>query len=58
MSDLPRDQLEQLVQGHLWDPLAILGAHPITQGGSPTAAIRCFLPEAKDVALLFSEQGQ
>ncbi|HSL02036.1 MAG TPA: hypothetical protein VK901_00675, partial [Nitrospiraceae bacterium] len=61
MSDLPLDQLEefeQLVQGHHWDPLAILGAHPMAQGGSPTVAIRCFLPEAIDVALLLSERGR
>src|SRR6185295_14988394 len=54
MSDLPLDQLEQLVQGHHWNPLAILGVHPMAQGGSPTVAIRCFLPEASDVALLLS----
>jgi 1,4-alpha-glucan branching enzyme len=57
MSDLPIDQFEQLIQGHHWDPLAILGAHPTAQGGSPTVSIRCFLPEANDVALLLSEQG-
>ncbi len=55
MSDLP---LDQLVQGHHWDPLAILGAHPMTQGNSPTVAIRCFLPEAKTVALLLSERDR
>jgi hypothetical protein len=32
MSDLP---LDQLVQGHHWDPLAILGVHPMAQGSSP-----------------------
>ena len=57
MSDLPIDQLEQLIQGHHWDPLAILGAHPINQGSSPAVAIRCFLPEANDVALILGEQG-
>ena len=55
MSDLSRDQLEQLVQGHHWDPLAILGAHPITQGNSSSVVIRCFLPEATNVALLLGE---
>ena len=58
MSDLPLDQLEQLVQGHHWDPLAILGAHPMAQGSSPTVAIRCFLPEANGVALLLSERNR
>ena len=58
MSGLPLDQLEQLVQGQHWDPLAILGAHPMAQGSSPTVAIRCFLPEANDVALLLSERGR
>ena len=58
MSDLPLDQLEQLVQGHHWDPLAILGAHPVAQGSSPTVAIRCFLPEANKVVLLLSEQSR
>jgi hypothetical protein len=58
MSDLPLEQLEQLVQGHHWNPLAILGPHPMAQGDSPTVAIRCFLPEADNVALLLSERGQ
>ena len=58
MSDLPLDQLEQLVQGRHGNPLAILGAHPTEQGSSPTIAIRCFLPEAHDVALLLSEQSR
>ena len=55
MSDLP---LEQLVQGHHWDPLAILGVHPMAQGSSSNVAIRCFLPQAKNVALLLSERNQ
>jgi 1,4-alpha-glucan branching enzyme len=55
---LSLDQLEQLVQGHHWDPLAILGAHPMAQGSSPTVAIRCFLPEANKVALLLGERGR
>ncbi len=57
MSGLSLDQLEQLVQGHHWDPLAILGAHPMAKGNSPAVAIRCFLPEANDVALLLSAQS-
>ncbi|MCX5723834.1 MAG: 1,4-alpha-glucan branching protein GlgB [Nitrospirae bacterium] len=56
MSDLSLDQLEQLVQGHHWDPLAILGAHPIAQGSSPAVAVRCFVPEANHVALLLSKR--
>ncbi len=58
MSDLPLDQLEQLVQGYHWDPLAILGAHPTTEESSPTVAIRFFLPEARDVALLLNWRGR
>ena len=58
MSGLSLDQLEQLVQGHHWDPLAILGPHPMAQGNSPTVSIRCFLPEANDVALLLTSQNQ
>ena len=57
MSGLSLDQLEQLVQGHHWDPLAILGAHPMAHGNSPTVSIRCFLPEANDVALLLSGES-
>ncbi|TKB66638.1 MAG: 1,4-alpha-glucan branching enzyme, partial [Nitrospira sp.] len=56
MSDLSLDQLEQLVQGHHWDPLSILGAHPIAQFGSPAIAVRCFVPEANDVCLLLRER--
>ena len=55
MSGLSLDQLEQLIQGHHWDPLAILGAHPMAQGSSPTVAIRCFLPEATNVVLILNE---
>jgi 1,4-alpha-glucan branching enzyme len=55
MSDLP---LDQLVQGRHWDPLAVLGAHPMAQGSSPTVAIRCFVPEATKVALLLNGQDQ
>ena len=33
MSGLP---LDQLVQGHHWNPLTILDAHPMAQGSSPT----------------------
>jgi len=55
MSDLPLNQLEQLVQGHHWDPLAILVSID-SPGRFPTVAIRCFLPEAHDVALLLSER--
>ena len=58
MSGLSLDQLEQLVQGHHWDPLAILGAHPMAQGSSSTVAIRCFLPEANHVALLLNERAR
>ena len=58
MSGLSLNQLEQLVQGYHWDPLAILGAHPMVQGNSPFVEIRCFLPEASDVALLSSPQSQ
>lgn len=58
MSRIPLDQVEQLIQGHHWDPLAILGAHPMTQDGFPTIAIRCFLPEANDVYLLLTERDQ
>ena len=58
MSLFSPDQLEQLVQGHLWDPLAILGAHPMAQGISPLVEIRCFLPEASDVVLLPSQHSQ
>ncbi len=58
MSLISHDQLEQLVQGYHWDPLAILGAHPMVQGNSPIVEIRCFLPEASDVVLLPSRQSQ
>ncbi|MEO5955060.1 MAG: 1,4-alpha-glucan branching enzyme, partial [Nitrospiraceae bacterium] len=58
MSGLSLDQLEQLVQGHHWDPLAILGPHPMVQGNSQTVAVRCFLPEAIDVALLLDGQDR
>src|SRR5215470_7210711 len=58
MSYLPREHLEQLVQGHHWDPLAILGPHPIGDDGSSSIAIRCFLPEANDVALLLSDRSR
>lgn len=58
MSGLSLDQLEQLIQGHHWDPLSILGPHPTVQGNSQTVAVRCFLPEAIDVALLLEGQDR
>ncbi len=44
MSDLP---LDQLVQGHHWDPLAILGVHPMAQGSSPTEPFDVFVDVKK-----------
>ncbi|MEQ1847899.1 MAG: 1,4-alpha-glucan branching enzyme, partial [Nitrospira sp.] len=58
MAGLSLDQIEQLVQGHHWNPLAILGPHPMVQGNSQTVAVRCFLPEAIDVALLLDGQDR
>ena len=58
MSGLSLEQLERLIQGRHWDPLAILGPHPINQVESSAVAIRCFLPEAKEAALLLSESGR
>ena len=57
MSSVSVAQLEQLVQGHHWDPLAILGVHPMAQESPPRVAIRCFLPEAKTVVLLLNEEN-
>lgn len=58
MSGLSFDQLEQPVQGHHWDPLVIVGPHPITQGTSSAVVTRCFLPEASDVAPRLNEQSR
>ena len=52
------EQAEQLVQGHHWDPLAILGPHPFSTANSTGFTIRCFLPDAKDVAVLIEADSQ
>jgi 1,4-alpha-glucan branching enzyme len=58
MSTLSRDQIEQLVKGHHWDPLAVLGLHPSRQNGSTAVIIRCFLPEAREAAVVVDQTGQ
>ncbi|HET7438178.1 MAG TPA: hypothetical protein VFJ56_01675, partial [Nitrospira sp.] len=58
MSNLSRHQIEQLVKGHHWDPLAVLGLHTTQQNGSPTVVIRCFLPEAKEASVLVNSSEQ
>ncbi len=55
MGKLPLDQIEQLVQGGHWDPLALLGRHPAQDG---SVAIRCFLPEAAAVSLHFEDAAR
>ncbi len=52
MSSLSRDQIEQLVKGQHWDPLAVLGHHPSKRNGSAVTVIRCFLPEAREAAVV------
>jgi 1,4-alpha-glucan branching enzyme len=55
MGKLPPDQIEQLVQGGHWDPLALLGRHPAQDG---SVAIRCFLPQASTVSLHFEDAAR
>jgi len=58
MSQLPFEQAEQLVKGDHWDPLSILGLHLASTSGFNGFAIRCFLPDAQDVAVLIDTQTQ
>ncbi len=58
MSTLSRQQIDQIVKGHHWDPLAVLGLHPSSLNGSPAVAIRCFQPDAKEVAVVMDELSQ
>jgi 1,4-alpha-glucan branching enzyme len=58
MPKLSLKQADQLVQGHHWDPLSILGPHPASATDSNGVAIRCFLPEAKEVAVLIGSKDQ
>ncbi len=58
MPEISFEQADQLVQGHHWDPLSILGPHPSSASGSNGFAIRCFLPEAKDVTVLIGSKDQ
>ena len=58
MPKLSFEQADQLVQGHHWDPLSILGPHPSSAAESNGVAIRCFLPEAKEVAVLLGPKDQ
>ena len=58
MSNLPRQQIEQLVTGHHWDPLSVLGPHTIQQNGAAGIVIRCFLPEAKEASVCLDSAEQ
>jgi 1,4-alpha-glucan branching enzyme len=58
MRELSLEQADQLVQGYHWDPLSILGPHPSSAADSKGVAIRCFLPEAKEVAVLLGPKDQ
>ena len=54
MTQRPTDHIERLVQGRHWDPLALLGRHPLPQD-SESSVIRCFLPHAAAVRLRFDD---
>ena len=58
MSNLPQQQIEQLVKGHHWDPLSVLGPHTIQQNGAAGVVIRCFLPEAKEASVCLDSVEQ
>lgn len=58
MSNLSQQQIEQLVKGHHWDPLAVLGLHATQQNGSAEVVIRCFLPEAKEASVYVDTSEQ
>jgi len=58
MSNLPQQQIEQLVTGHHWDPLSVLGPHTIQQNGAAGVVIRCFLPEAKEASVCLDSTEQ
>lgn len=55
MSTLPRNQIDLLIKGHHWNPLAVLGRHPGRHNGSPAVIIRCFLPEAISASVILDE---
>jgi 1,4-alpha-glucan branching enzyme len=46
---LSAEQLERLVHGTLWDPLAVLGPHTY----SDSVVVRCFVPGAREASILF-----
>jgi len=45
------DQIELLINGLLWDPLAVLGPHSSTTAPDKVT-VRCFFPDATEVSLL------
>ncbi len=51
MSSFSLERIEQLVQGRLWNPHALLGPHPST-GDSGAVVIRSFDPDAERVSVL------
>ncbi|MDF0644481.1 MAG: 1,4-alpha-glucan branching protein GlgB [Nitrospira sp.] len=51
MSQFSLEHIEQLVQGKLWDPHVLLGAHA-SGDGSGAVVIRGFDPEAESVSVL------
>ncbi len=57
MPDVSLEHIDQLVQGTHWDPRSILGPHPAA-APSREITIRCFLPEARDAAVMLGESDQ
>ena len=55
---LSTEDIKQLVSGELHDPFALLGAHPLTLGSTPSVAVRSLLPGARSVTVLDLEPGR
>ncbi len=49
----PAGEIELILRAEHSDPFRILGPHPVEVDGRKLAAIRAFLPRAKDVAIVF-----
>jgi len=54
---LSTDEINRIVYAYHHDPFQVLGAHPVEIEGEPAIAIRAFLPQAAEAAVLVDDDA-
>ncbi|MFN2229496.1 MAG: 1,4-alpha-glucan branching protein GlgB [Anaerolineae bacterium] len=54
---LSTDEINRIVYAYHHDPFQVLGAHPVEIKGEPAIAIRAFLPQAAEAAVLVDDDA-